>query len=63
MMATLKRLVDLSIVSRLLQNPTEYSDIHNGFVKDRAKLRGDFNTTVSNLNRNTRKYGNKKYTG
>ena len=46
MMATLKRLVDLSIVSRVLQNPTEYSDIHNGFVKDRAKLRGDFNTTV-----------------
>lgn len=63
MITALKRIADLSIVPRVLQNPAQYSDIYSGFVKDREKLRGDANLTASHLNRNIKKYGNEKYTG
>ena len=63
MITALKRIADLSIVSRVLQSPAQYSDVSSGFVQDRAKLRGDANLTASHLNRNIKKYGNEKYTG
>jgi hypothetical protein len=57
MVALLKRLAGVSIVSDVLRSPPSYPDVRNGFERDRARLRGDVRKVVRHINRNVRRYG------
>lgn len=63
MVALLKRLTNLDVVTAVIQSPAQYPSTRNGFKTDHQKLKDDAKTVTSNLNRNIYKYGYQKYAG
>lgn len=57
MLAFLKRVTNLSIVSSVLKSPMDYPDINNGFERDRRNLCKGCNKVVKGINHNVRVYG------
>ncbi|WP_439234958.1 hypothetical protein [Lonepinella koalarum] len=57
MLALLKRLTNLSIVSNVMQKPKAYPNVSQGFARDRKNLCKNCNDVVIGLNQGLKKYG------
>ncbi len=55
----MKLLTNVGIVSDVLKTPAQYQNTREGFAYDRQKLHNDSSKTVSTLNNNIKKYGEK----
>lgn len=63
-MSLLKRLTNLSIVSKVLVKPNAYPNVHSGFARDRQKLCKDCGRVSRQFNASIKaQYGKQKYAG